>query len=171
MHRRSLIALLAAVAALAGCGFELRRTPELPFGKIALVGFEPRSPLAAELRRTLGERVQVLDAVDQADVVLQVLLDRRERSVVASTASAQVRELTLRVRFNYQITDAGGRELAPATEILLARDMSYSETFALAKAQEEAQLYAAMQTDIVQQLVRRLARVKRPGAAVAAPAS
>jgi LPS-assembly lipoprotein len=39
--------------------------------------------------------------------------------------------------------------------------MSYSETFALAKEQEEQQLYAAMQTDIVQLLMRRLAEVRK----------
>ena len=47
MHpRRRALALLAALP-LAGCGFELRRPPRLSFGSIALVGFAPRSPLAA----------------------------------------------------------------------------------------------------------------------------
>ena len=151
-------------AALAGCGFELRHTPEMPFQTIALVGFAPRSPLADELRRTLASRLQLLDSPDKADVVLQVLVDRRERSVVASTAAAQVRELNLRLRFHYQLADAGGRELAPVTELLLARDMTYNETFALGKTQEEDQLFAAMQTDVVQQVARRLAQLKLPPA-------
>lgn len=154
-----MVALLATQA-LTGCGFELRRTPEMPFETIAMTGFAPRSPLADELRRALASRAKVVDTPEKADVVLQVLLDRRERSVVASTAAAQVRELQLRMRFHFQLTNAGGRELAPLTELLLARDMSYSETYALAKAQEESQLYAAMQTDIVQQVTRRLAHLK-----------
>ena len=153
-------ALLVAVIVLAGCGFELRHTPEMPFGTIALTGFDVRSPLADELKRTLATRVKVVQTPDKADVVLQALLDQRERSVVASTPSAQVRELQLRVRFQFTLTTAGGRELAPATELLLARDMNYNETGALGKGQEEAQLYAAMQTDIVQQVARRLAQLK-----------
>ena len=44
--------------------------------------------------------------------------------------------------------------------MLLTRDMSYSETFALAKEYEETQLLKAMQSDIVAQLMRRLSRVK-----------
>ena len=162
MRRRALIGPFAAAAAavVAGCGFELRRTPEMSFQTIALTGFAPRSPLAEELRRTLGSRVKVVDTPDRADVVLHVLLDRRERSVVASTASAQVRELQLRLRFHFQLTNPGGRELAPVAELLLSRDMIYSETVALAKAQEEAELFAAMQTDVVQQVARRLAQLK-----------
>ena len=147
-----------ALGALGGCGFALRQTPPLPFGRIALVGLAERSLLGAELREQLARTVQVLAQPDPAAVVLQVLVDRRERSVVASTAAGQVRELQLRTRFEFRLLAAGGRELIPATELMLSRDMSYSESFALAKAQEEAGLYAAMQSDIVQQVLRRLAR-------------
>ena len=72
------------------------------------------------------------------------------------------RELTLRVRLSFRLDTPGGRELIPTTELLLERDLTYSETVALAKAQEEAELYGAMQGDIVQQVLRRLARVPAP---------
>lgn len=143
---------------LPGCGFALRQTPTLPFRRIALTGFADRSPLAAELRARLAPTVQVVDTPGQADVVLHALQDRRERSVVASTTAGQVRELQLRVRLEFQLASPGGRLLIAPTELLLSRDMSYSETFALGKAQEETELVAAMQTDIVQQLLRRLAQ-------------
>ncbi len=38
--------------------------------------------------------------------------------------------------------------------------MSYSESVALANAQEEAELLTAMQDDIVQQVLRRLAQAR-----------
>ena len=167
MRRRGLGALAAMgwLTWLTGCGFELRRTPPLPFTRIALTGFAARSPLGAELRSRLGDLAVASPA--QAEVVLQVLIDRREKGVVASTAAGQVRELQLRVRFEFSLSTPGGRELIPATELLLSRDLSYSESFALAKAQEEAEIYAAMQTDIVQQLLRRLARDNGSAAASA----
>ena len=178
MHRRSLVQLLAAapwlgMATLPGCGFALRSTPALPFQKIALTGFAPRSLLADELRRALSGQVQVQEAVAGADLVLHAETDRRERSVVAATATAQTRELQLRLRFDYRLKRPGGQPLAPLTEMLLSRDMSTSETFALAKAQEEAQLFAAMQTDVVQQVLRRLSRVNltAPADTAAAAAS
>jgi LPS-assembly lipoprotein len=146
--------------ALGACGFELRRSPKLAFGSIALAGFAPRSALAEELRRQLSQQVQILPGPDKADVVLQALDDLREKSVVASTAAAQVREFTLRVRFNFRAATAGGRELIPRVELMLSRDLSYSEVLALAKEQEEAELYREMQSDIVAQVMRRLAVVR-----------
>jgi LPS-assembly lipoprotein len=158
--RRSAAAWVLGCAVLAGCGWQLRGATELPFSRIALEGFAPRSPLAAELKRALAQSAEVVPSAAQAQVVLHALTDKRERSVVASTAFGQVRELTLRVRLEFRLATPGGRELIPATELLLSRDMSYSETLALAKEYEEAQLLRAMQSDIVAQLMRRLARVK-----------
>ena len=160
---------------LAGCSFQLRETPPMPFARIALSGFAARSPLQAELRARLAESAQVVDTPAQAEVVLHAMSDRRERSVVASTGAGQVRELQLRLSFEFRLTSPGGRELIPPTVLLLSRDMSYSETAALAKAQEEAELFAAMQADIVQQVLTRLARANlrrgTPAHAPAAPAA
>jgi LPS-assembly lipoprotein len=152
--------LLGAVALLGGCGFQLRQAPRLPFASIHLSGFAPRSPLAEELTRQLSQQVSVLDTPAKADVVLQALEDLRERSVVASTASAQVREMTLRLKFNFRAQTPSGRELIPRVELLLSRDLSYSEVQALAKEQEDADLFREMQSDVVTQVLRRLASVK-----------
>jgi LPS-assembly lipoprotein len=165
MRRRALIALAPAavgsLAALGGCGFQLRRPPDLPFSRLALAGFAPRSPLADEIKRTLALTLEVVEQMNRAEAVLQSLADRREKSVTASTAAGQVRGIQLRVRFEFRLVTPGGREYIPDTVLQLARDMSYSETFALAKEQEEQQLYAALQTDIVQLLMRRLAEVRK----------
>jgi len=161
MKRRSALAALGGVALLAGCGFELRRAPELRFRTLALAGFKPKSTLADELRRQIGTSTTtvVVDSPAQAQVVLEALSDAREKSVVASTAFGQVRELQLRSRFGFRLRTPQGRELIPATEILLSRDMSYSESAALAKEQEEESLYRSMQNDIAAQVLRRLASV------------
>ena len=160
MKRRSALAALGGIA-LAGCGFELRRAPELRFRSIALAGFKPKSTLADELRRQIGTSTTtiVADSPAQAQVVLEALTDAREKSVVASTAFGQVRELQLRSRFGFRLRTPAGREQSPATEILLSRDMSYSESAALAKEQEEEALYRSMQNDIAAQVLRRLASV------------
>jgi LPS-assembly lipoprotein len=132
----------------------------MPFRRIAFSGFAPRSALADELRRTLAPAVEVTGAPSKAELVLVATDDTRERSVVASTAAAQVREVQLRVRFAFRLQTPGGRELLPAAELLLTRDMSYNETQALAKEQEEAELVREMQRDVVQQVLRRLQSVK-----------
>lgn len=157
MHRRHL--LLLGTAALAGCGFHLRQPLSYPFRTIALVGFAPRSPLETELRRALAGSVQILLAPRQAEVVLQALEDKRERSVAASTAAGQVREVQLRLRVTVRADTPAGRALMAPVEMRLTRDLSYTESAALAKELEEAELYREMQADVVAQLLRRLATV------------
>ena len=153
---------LLATAALAGCGFELRRAPELRFRTIQLVGFRPRSPLHDELRLNINASTTtlVVEGAAQAQVVLESIDDVREKVVVASSAVGQVTEFQLRERFNFRLRSVSGRELIPKTEILQNRDMSYTESAALGKEQEEAFLYRAMQSDIVSQVMRRLASVQ-----------
>ena len=154
--------LIAALLPLAGCGFELRRAPELKFRTIQLANFNRRSPLADELRLQINASTTTLgvEGIAQAQVVLEAIEDAREKVVVASGAVGQVTEFQLRERFRFRLRSAGGRELIPETEILQSRDLSYTESAALAKEQEENFLYRAMQSDIVAQVMRRLASVQ-----------
>jgi len=154
--------LSAALPLVAGCGFELRRAPEMRFRTIQLAGFKPRSPLADELRMNINASTTtiVVETAAQAQVVLEAIDDVREKTVVASTAVGQVTEFQLRARFKFRVRGAGGRELIPAAELLLTRDMSYTESAALGKEQEEAFLFRAMQSDIVAQVMRRLASIQ-----------
>lgn len=197
MKRRTLLTLplLAAAStslALSGCGFELRRPPQLAFKSIQLTGFAGNSPLAAELARALEDAgVSVVDstaaaaavarhaAIPASDpapsyassapfgmaplathVVLQSLSDAREQSVASTTAFGQVRDLSLRTRFKFRLARADGSDIIPPTELLLTNDLPYNEKDALAKIDESEALHKAMQTDIVQQVMRRLAVVR-----------
>lgn len=162
MLRRT--ALLGFAASLAGCGFAPRREPELLFSSIALTGFRPGSPLAVELRRQLARTpVRVLEDANRAEIVLEALRDEREKTVVVSTSAGQVREWQLRVQLDYLLRTPSDELLLPRTELRMTREMNYTESQALAKEQEEAQLYRAMQSDAVNQVMRRLAAVKLPG--------
>jgi LPS-assembly lipoprotein len=156
---------LAALGALAaGCGFQLRRPPQLAFSTIQLVNFPPRSPFTEELRRSIeaSGSTRVVEPPVLPQVVLEALADTRERSIAAQSAAGQVRDLTLRTRLSFRLRTPAGRVLIRDTELLLSRDMSYNETDALAKEQEETMLYRGMQSDIVDQVMRRLAAVPAP---------
>ena len=163
MHRRALLTL-APAAVLAGCGFRLRGVPEFGFETLYLAASS--SLLARELQRTLegsGGKLKVLrepEGLTTAQVILDLLQEQQERVVVGLNASGQVRELQLRLRVKFRLRTPTGAELIPETEMLQQRDISYNETIALAKEAEEALLYRNMRTDIVQQLLRRLAVVK-----------
>lgn len=155
------LGLGVAVAGLAGCGFRLRGSEGFAFRRIAFSGFAPRSETAAALKDELQRQgVAVLADPAQAELVLQALADTRTRRVVALTAAAQVRELQLRLQLRWRTYTPAGRELSPAAELALTRDMSYNESQALAKQHEEADLYREMQADVVAQVLRRLAAVR-----------
>ena len=64
------------------------------------------------------------------------------------------------MRLRFRLRTPQGKELIPETELLQQRDISFNESAVLAKEAEEGLLYRDMQTDIVQQLMRRLAAVK-----------
>ncbi|MEO6363855.1 MAG: LPS assembly lipoprotein LptE [Caldimonas sp.] len=162
--RRALLASAGAASTLvlAGCGFALKRPPELRFKTVQLTGFANRSPLAAGLKESIdaSATTRVVDTLKDAQVVLQALAEAREKSVVAQTAANQIREFELRLRFRFQLRTASGKDLIPESEIVLKRSLTYTEAAALAKEQEEAFLYRAMQNDIVSQVLRRLASVQ-----------
>jgi len=165
MQRRALLSLAASAAALslAGCGFALRKAPNFAFSTL-YSGLSEGSPLGVELRRSLQStgKVRVISdprRINEAQVILEVLSDQREKVVLSLNASGQVREFQLRLRFRFRLRTLAGKELIPETEILLQRDISFNESAVLAKEAEEALLYRDMQSDVVQQIMRRLAAV------------
>jgi LPS-assembly lipoprotein len=166
MQRRATLLLLGQAGLsgllLAGCGFKLRGSQNFAFSTLAVLP-HPGTPLAVELRRSFGSAVQVLapDApLTQAQAVIELLDEQREKVVVGTNSSGQVRELQLRMRVKFRIRTPTGLELLPDSEIAQQRDITFNESAVLAKEAEEALLYRDMQTDIVQQLMRRLAAVK-----------
>lgn len=163
------LAVGAVVPVLSGCGFQLRgHGPTMVFSSLMLRA-KTGSPVLKDLREQLtSSGVQVMDPVVTrpgeapvvSDVVLEVLTDQRERTVVGITAAGQVRELLLRSRFKFRVRTFRGKDLIPDLELLQERDLSFTETQVLGKEIEEAMLYTEMQTDIVRQVMRRLAAIK-----------
>ena len=150
-----------AVSVLAGCGFQLRQAPQFAFQTIYIAS-GPNSSTVRDIRRGIatGSNVKVVNDPSAAQVVLDVVLDRREQVVVGLNATGEVREFQLRSRFQFRLRTAQGKELIPLTELLQQRDISYTESAALAKEDEQQLLYRDMQADIVLQLMQRLAAVK-----------
>ncbi len=161
--RRAIVAcLLAAPLLLAGCGFRLRGATEFPF-RTLYAGFAPASPIGADFRRMLrtAGNVELVDRPDAAEVRLEVLQELREKEVMVFSSTGRPREYQLRLRFAFRASDARGNELIAPTELALWRDITTTDAQWLAKEQEEVILYREMQADMVQQLIARLAAVRR----------
>jgi len=158
--------LLAAVM-LSACGFHMRGPADLPFKTIYL-GFADNSPLGTELKRYIrASGAEVVSDKDAAETVLQVIADTRERKILTLNTNGRVREFSLYQRFSFVVRDNKGALLVPLTNITLKRDITYDENQELAKQAEEALLYRDMQSDLVQQILRRLSASKNATAGTA----
>ena len=158
--RRRLVLASFAGLTLAACGFRPRGSVRLPFANL-FVQAPANTPLGQELRRSLRTSdVPLAETQAKAAATLSILSELREREILSLGGTGRVREYQLRYRLAYQVSDAKGAIITPPTEILLKRDLSYSEEEALAKESEEALLYRDMQSDAVQQLLRRLQAIK-----------
>jgi LPS-assembly lipoprotein len=167
MQRRLFVRSLVAASVLlvtAGCGFRLRGTPNFAFKSI-YINIPDGSAVGNDLKRALAANsaLQVISDPQkmlQADVILDALADQREKTVIGSSSAGQVREFQLRLRFSFKLRTPQDKELIELAEILQQRDISYNESAALAKEAEEALLYRDMQSDLVQQIMRRLAAIR-----------
>jgi LPS-assembly lipoprotein len=164
---------LGLLVAASGCGFQLRRSYDMAFKTVQLSGFAPNSPLAAELARALeASGVSVVDStlsatqaassatVPSSHVVIEGLSDRRDMIASTTTAYGQVRNMTARTALRFQVKRGDGSVLLPSAEVVLARDMTYNEKDALAKQDESTALHLSMQSDIVNQVMRRLSAIR-----------
>lgn len=164
MNKRQLLIAtgLLGTSLLGGCGFQLRGTQRYAFSSIAIPSAgRSLSLLVTELRRTLLEAPGMLvitepARVNQAQVVLDILQDQREKTAVGLSVAGQVREFQLRLRVKYRLRTPSGRELIEESELTQTRQISYNESQALAKETEEALLYRDMQSDLISQMLRRL---------------
>ena len=161
--RRGVLAA-GAVLTLGACGFKLRQAPNFAFRTI-YINPGAAASLANELRRSIAtsDKVQVLMEPREmagADVVLELLSSLQEKVVVAQNSSGQVQEFTLRMTVRFNLRTPAGKLLIADAELLQQRDVSYSESAALGKEAEESLLFRSMQSELVQQIMLRLAAVR-----------
>jgi LPS-assembly lipoprotein len=151
---------------LAGCGFHLRGTAEVPFETLYLPSSD--SGIALDLRRYVqaGTRARVVNDPKQAEAILAFTEENREKNILSLTGAGRVSEFQLRYRVGFRVHDGKGGDYVPLTSIALTRDITFSDTDVLAKEAEEQLLFRDMQSDMVQQIMRRLAASRKPVARV-----
>jgi LPS-assembly lipoprotein len=154
-------ALVAFALLLAGCGFQLRGVADVPFESLYLPN--ATSGIALDLKRNIqaGTRVKVVDDAKGAEAVMHFTEETRQKEILSLTGTGRVREFQLRYRVGFRVSDNKGGDYVAQNTIILTRDVTFNDTEILAKEQEEQILFRDMQTDMVQQILRRLAAAKR----------
>jgi LPS-assembly lipoprotein len=163
---RTLVVKLCCALLVAGllsaCGFHLRGSGgqyNMPFQSIYLA-FGETSPLGTELRRNLRAQTTIETDPARAQALFDVISETRGKTILSLNSQGRVREYNLTSTLVFRVRDAKGAELLAPTEISLKRSISFNETQTLAKESEEVLLYRDMQSDLVQQILRRLAAIK-----------
>ena len=156
--------LIFASLVLASCGFHLRGTANVPFETLYLPS--ATGGIALDLKRNIqaGTRAKVVDDIKKADAVMQFTEETRTKEILSLTGTGRVREYQLRYRVGFRVHDGKGGDYVPQTTIQLTRDINFNDSEILAKEAEEGLLYRDMQTDMVQQIMRRLAVAQKPTA-------
>lgn len=150
---------------LTGCGFELRKPPHFVF-KVLCISNLAYTPFGIELQRNLAqvedlEVITDMREVARADLILDLLSMVREKVIIGRTSTGDIREFQLREKLRFKVRNQAGIEKIPEVELVQYRDISFAETVVLAKEMEEELLYQNMQTDLISQVLRQLAAIRR----------
>lgn len=158
-----LLALLAGFSLnLAACGFALRGSAELPF-RTLYNGITPGSVLADEFNRLarIASGTELVSNRSRAEAAVEVTSESREKEAVSFSPSGRPREYLLRYQVVFQVRDNNGTALIEPTQISLRRYITTTDVEVLSAQLEEEFLYVEMQTDMAQQILRRLSVVRR----------
>jgi LPS-assembly lipoprotein len=154
--------LVLVLIVLAGCGFRLRGSADVPFQTLYIPNAV--TGIALELKRSIqaATDAKVVDDPKGADALLQFSHETRDREILSLNAAGRVREYRLRYRVGFRVHDGKGNDYVPQSSLELTRDISFNDAQVLAKEAEEELLFRDMQNDMVQQILRRLAAARRP---------
>lgn len=156
--------LLPSLLTLAGCGFQLRGSHEVPAFLQEVSLQVPAS--AREFDRELRLALERRDILPQGgEVLLEVERENLTRQTSTVDSSARAAEYTLVYTVDFRISRADRQAAGPIQSLILRRSYQYSTTSVVGKNTEEETLIHELRQDAAQQIVRQLAALKAVPAA------
>ncbi len=149
------VCLFAAVASLAGCGFALRGDYVVPYTGV-FISAAPNSQIISTLKRELQATNKFEPNAKAAQAQLNIVLEDRDKKILSLSGAGRVREFQLKTTVQFQLVEATGAVIIATNELSLVRRMSFDDAQVVSKQQEEALLFADMERDIAQQIMRRV---------------
>ena len=161
--RRAVAAALAVSLVAGACGFRLRGEASFAFATVFVSA--PGQPVfAAELARVLAASggAKVADTAAGAQAIVEITRVFDDKQVLSLSPGGRVQEYMLAKVVTFRVRGNDGREWAPPDEITILRTYTYDDSERLAREIQEQRLLREMQSDAVQQIVRRLQSVRPP---------
>ncbi|XOV84665.1 MAG: LPS assembly lipoprotein LptE [bacterium] len=155
------VAFLLAVLSLVGCGFQLRSYSfSGAVDSFALIG-KTQLGVAQPLRSRLSQAgLQEVEA-GQADMIVKLLDQRRDRRSVSTAGRARAAEYESSYAVLFRLLNGQGQELAPANWIERQRVFRIDADNIVGSSEEQALLERELMSDVVGQIVRAMEAVSR----------
>jgi LPS-assembly lipoprotein len=152
---------ILAMSALSACGFRVRGKIDLPYKNILISG-----SLTQELRDDLDmmfrvNGIKIVKNVKEAELVLEIISEQNARQILSYNSAGQITAYRIISRLVFRAFDPNGIELMPESDIYITRDIDFNQSNVQAFDQQVLEFVKTMRIDIVNQLMRRLASIKK----------
>ena len=155
---------LFSVATLSACGWRLRGKIDLPYKNLLVSGEmtpEFRNDLDMYLR--MNDVAMVTRAQD-AEVILEIITEQNAKQVLSYNGAGQITAYRIISRVAFRVFNPDGIEVLPEADIYMTRDIEFNQANIQSFDLLVAEFVKNMRIDIVGQLMRRLASIKKlPG--------
>jgi LPS-assembly lipoprotein len=153
------LCMIILSCALSTCGFQLRGANEFNYKTLYISGQTQINKALKKSFTTNG--VDIVDSSNEAEMQLELLKEDYEKRILSLSGSGLVREYELYYRVHYRTKSAQETLWSQPLMMEVRRDLSYSDKSLLGKEIEEKQLVEDMHKQVVRNLMRRLATLKK----------
>ena len=167
IQRRDFLAgglTLFSVATLSACGWRMRGKIDLPYRNLLLSGVmtpEFRNDLEMYLR---VNDVNLVTKAQDAEVIREMITEQNAKQVVSYNGAGQITAYRIISRVAFRVFNPDGIEVLPEADIYMTRDIEFNQANIQSFDLLVAEFVKNMRIDIVGQLMRRLASIKKlPG--------
>ena len=155
---------LVAAGVLSACGWRVRGKIDLPYKNLLVSGVmtpEFRNDLEMYLR---VNDVNLVSKSQDAEVILEIITEQNAKQVLSYNGAGQITAYRIISRVAFRVFNPDGIEVMPESDIYLTRDIDFNQANIQSFDLLVAEFVKSMRTDIVNQLMRRLASIKKlPG--------
>ncbi len=150
--------VLGLTLLLAGCGFQLRGTIDLPpeWQALHLDSTSPNSELSNLLRNRASQAGIRWQDRSEANYIVQLGNEQFQNRNLTIGTNARAAEFELEMRTRIRVIDREGNELLPFTEVRTVQIITNDPENIAGKAEEARLLRDEMRVSLVNQILRKL---------------
>lgn len=159
-HMMRYIGVFLLLITVAACGFKLRGVENISFQKIFIQG--NNLTISQDLIQSFKSNgVQVVTNQDDAEIVLDLMSERNQKTILSLSGRGLVREFELRYFVNFRTRNPKNALFDEPQTVELRTDLSFNDDALLGKGEEEQRLNADMRKNAVREIIRRLSAISR----------